>query len=127
MIGETGANVNKVIIVGNHIFNQSIGDELFCKADIKSTMIDKDLVPNMNMVLRHVNRTEVIIVSLEHFTSVTIAIVGIAKALGKLIIGVAHEGYFEKPTSGLDETLLLELCDFNCVHEDIVYEVTKYL
>ena len=127
MIGETGASVNKVITIGDKYFNASIEDELFCKADIKVTKIDKDVIPNTHMALRFVLRAEIIIVSLEQFTPVAISIISMGKALGKLIIGVGTEEYFEDPAANKDDLLLLELCDFTCMHEDIVYEVTKYL
>lgn len=128
MIGEMGENMNKVIVVGNKDFVDDIGDELFNKLDVRSTRVDMDKPIDPNLLLRHIKKCEIIIISLDYFTSASIASAGMARALDKVVVGVGTQDFFN-PNTELNpaEKLLIYLCDFGCVHEDVVSEVNKYL
>ena len=128
MIGEMGANVNKIIIVGCKEFVNDISDELFNLIDVRSTVVNVDDPCDPHLLLRHIKKCEVIIVSLDYFTSASVAGVGMAKALDKLVVGVGTQDFLD-PDTNLNpaEMLLKNLCDFWCEHEDVVHEVNKYL
>ena len=121
MIGETGANVNKIIVLGDKDFVNDIGDELFNKLDVRTTKVNMDNPIDPHLLLRHIKKCEIVIVSLDRFTSASIASAGMARALDKVVVGVGM------PDLDPEGKLLTYLCDFGCAHEDVVSEVNKYL
>lgn len=128
MIGETGANVNKIIVLGDKEFITDISDELFNRLDVRATKGDIDNPCDPHLLLRHIRKCEIIIISLEYFTSMTMAGASMARALDKLVVGIATRDFFNPDTNkNPAENLLMNLCDFGCVHEDVVSEVNKYL
>lgn len=119
----------KVFICGNKEFNKLIADELYSTLDIKSTKHDIHSItnPNVDLLYRQVARSSAVIINLGDVNEDTMYIIGIAKALGILIVGVANEYFFTEKVLTHSEHLAYESCELNSLFDDVAGEIYDYI
>lgn len=126
MIGETGENVNKIFICGEKEFIHQLSEEFWHVLDIPSITFDINS-PYEQLFYRQISNASCVIIHLEEINAKSLLVMGIAKGLNKLIVGVGSEEFYnDDPTDELT-TIASELCEFQTLDEDVIGEVQDYI